>query len=261
MKTYPIYPNWGKVEGSDYLRTIVHFKAYEPGSKLYGIPQYIAGLNAAGILYKTDKWNLSRLDNSFKSSGVLIVDGVESDEDAESITKDFKDHFTGEGNTGKVFPIFKQMGGENTQFISLNDNYTGDWEGLHKQAEADIITAHNWFRALSGVADNTGFDTQRILNEYEIAKNTVILRVQRMFTRKIGMIINKYLGLDPDIQIMSRPPLSIAGLLNVNKVTRIWEAREMLGLEYDAEDLEQQKYVDNGGAVNNTSGDNRPSNS
>lgn len=242
---YPIYPEFGKVGDDGHLRSVYHFKQYEPGSEIYGIPQYIAGLNAAGIIYKTDKWNLSRLDNSFKPSGILVIDGIESEEDAQTLQQKFDEAFTGEGNTGKVMKVFKSLGGEGTQFIEMGGTYEGDWTQLHTQSEGNIITAHNWFRSLAGIADNTGFDTKRILQEYEVAKNTVIRDTQNYFLRRIEKLLYKHAGIDAELQITNRPPATIAGLLDANKVTRIWEARELLGLEYDSEDPEQMKFIDN----------------
>ena len=50
------------------LRTAIHYKDYEPAFEHYGVPPYIAGLNVSAIAYKTDRWNISRLDNSFQSA-------------------------------------------------------------------------------------------------------------------------------------------------------------------------------------------------
>ena len=58
---------------------------------------------------------------------------------------------------------------------SAND---GDWTDLHTQATSDIVVAHSWFRALSGLDYSSGFNADRILHEYEIALNTVILAEQ-----------------------------------------------------------------------------------
>lgn len=254
---FPLYPNFGKQPGSKFLHSIYHIKQYEPGSDVYGVPAYISGLNSAGIIYKTDKWNLSRLDNSFKPSGVLIVDAEMSPDDAKDFEEKFDEKFTGEGATGKVMKIVKENS-QNTRFISLNDNYEGDWTLLHKQSEGNIITAHNWFRSLSGIADNTGFDTQRILNEYEVAKNTVILDQQNAVLDCVRAMLNQMKGWDAaTMEVINRPPTSFAQLLNLNRITKIWEGRKLVGLEYDPDDEQQNRYIDNGNATNNAAGDNK----
>ena len=42
----------------------------------YGVPKYIAGMGVSAIAYKTDKWNIARLENSFKLSGVMMIDAT-----------------------------------------------------------------------------------------------------------------------------------------------------------------------------------------
>ena len=40
-------------------------------------------MNVSAIAYKTDRWNISRLDNSFQLSGVMMLDG-EVDKEQEA---------------------------------------------------------------------------------------------------------------------------------------------------------------------------------
>ena len=65
--TLPIYPRFEK-QSDGTLRSIIHYKDYEPMFSHYGVPQYIAGMNVSAIAYKTDRWNIARLDNSFQLS-------------------------------------------------------------------------------------------------------------------------------------------------------------------------------------------------
>ena len=60
----PLYPRFEK-QADGTLRSIVHYKEYEPMFSHYGVPKYIAGMGVSAIAYKTDCWNISRLDNSF----------------------------------------------------------------------------------------------------------------------------------------------------------------------------------------------------
>ena len=69
--TIAIYPKF--TEDGNVLRSIIHVKKYEPDFENYGVPVYIAAMDAAAIGYKTNKWNVSRLDNSFQTSGVLVA--------------------------------------------------------------------------------------------------------------------------------------------------------------------------------------------
>ena len=79
------------------------------------------------------------------------------------------------GTPGQVMFIMRDSSeGDNSRFIPLNKEADGDWRELHDQATADIVVAHSWFRALSGLDFSSGFSSERILQEYELALNTGI---------------------------------------------------------------------------------------
>ena len=241
-------PLWPKFDKSG--RSIYFIKQYEPGNRWYGLPDYVAGMNAATILYKTDKWNLSRLDNSFKASGILLVDADLSPDEARKFETDFDAKFTGEENTGRVMKVVKELASDKTKFIPMSENYDADWAEQQAISEGNIITAHSWFRSLSGLSDNTGFDTQRILQEYEIALNTVVYDFQAMLVGCFNRLAAVEMGVkDAQITIVNKPPLTLATMLNVNRITRIWEGRQMLGLDYDSEDITQQRFIDDNTAT------------
>lgn len=243
IKEIPLYPE--SVDDEGVLRSVWHFKEYEPEFVNYGVPTWIAALDAVAIGYKTNKWNLSRLDNSFQTSGVLLVDGNMSAEDAAELQNDFAENMTGEGNQGKVLMIVKQMGkSEGTQFVPINSNNEGDWMDLHQQSSDDLVIAHNWFRSLAGIADNTGFDTKRILNEYDIAVGTVIEEEQSTILSAFNMILDRF-GIDASsLDFINKPPVSIATMIDVNKIVTKGEARQALGLTVDEDDIDMDNFIE-----------------
>ena len=100
--TLPLYPQFDEAPDGT-LRSIIHYKDYEPMFENYGVPPYIAGLNVSAIAYKTDKWNISRLDNSFQLSGVMTLDSdVNNEEEAKQIAEAAQNKFAGETGTGIV---------------------------------------------------------------------------------------------------------------------------------------------------------------
>ena len=101
------------------------------------------------------------------------------------------------------------------------------------------MVAHSWFRTLSGLDYASGFSAERILHEYEIALNTVILGEQAELLEPIREIIGRILGADPSsLEIANRPPTRSKPLY-----MKVWEARKADGLDYDPEDERQQHFL------------------
>ena len=236
--TLPLYPLFEE-QADGTLRAMIHYKDYEPMFDHYGVPPYIAGLNVSAIAYKTDKWNISRLDNSFQLSGVMILDGgVDDEQQSERIARIAEEKFA--GTPGQVmFVVRNGSEDDNSRFIPFVSQNDGDWKDLHDQATSDIVVAHSWFRSLSGLDYSSGFNSERILHEYEIALNTVILAEQAELMEPIISILRDVAGIDASsLQIVNRPPTRSKPIY-----MKVWEARKADGLDYDPEDEQQQYFL------------------
>ena len=234
----PLYPLFEKQDDGS-LRTMIHYKEYEPMFTHYGVPKYIAGMGVSAIAYKTDRWNISRLDNSFQLSGVMILDeAADSEATAERLIRAAEERFAGQ--PGQVLFVVKNgSDNDHSRFIPITSQNEGDWRSLHEQATSDIVVAHSWFRSLSGLDYSTGFNSERILHEYEIALNTVILGEQAEIMEPISRIIAEVLGIDSSsLEIINRPPTRSKPIY-----MRVWEARKADGLDYDPDDEAQQQFL------------------
>ena len=236
--TLALFPNFEPSEDGT-LRAVVHYKSYEPMFSHYGVAPYIAGIDAAAILYKTDRWNISRIDNSFQLSGVMMLDSVVDNEAAaERVVRLAEEKFA--GNPGQVLFVLRDHNeGDNSRFIPIDTTSDGDWQRLHTQAESDLVVAHSWFRSLSGLDYTTGFSADRILHEYEIALNTVIRPEQMRILEPIRHAIELVLGIDASsLDIINQAPTRSKPIY-----MRVWEARKADGLSYDENDPEQQLFL------------------
>ena len=237
-RTLPLYALFEKL-GDGSLRTVIHYKEYEPMFTHYGVPKYIAGMGVSAIAYKTDCWNIARLDNSFQLSGVMMLDATaDSEAEAERIVRMAEQRFA--GNPGQVMFVIKE-GSEtdNSRFIPIEARNEGDWSALHEQATSDIVIAHSWFRSLSGLDYSSGFSSERILHEYEVALNTVILAEQEELMEPVKSLISEVTGVDASsLEIVNRPPTRSKPIY-----MKVWEARKADGLEFDPDDERQQPYL------------------
>ena len=262
-KTIIISPDWSKDTGSgdknrivrakypefepdttgdlSAHRSIFHGFDYEPEFTFYGLPLYIAGKDSVQIDLRTNKWNLGRLKNSFRPGATLIVP-VKDEIEGGEVEKMVKTQFTGEENQGKTNLIVKSRALDNekadqTQYIPHTTEDKGSWIELHKQSTGDIIVAHSWYRALSGIADNTGFDTERILNEYNTALSSVITTEQASFLEVYSKLFREVVSQDFDVVFRNSPPLQD------DNYKYVWELREEKGLEVNKEDPNQMVIV------------------
>lgn len=86
---------------------------------------------------------------------------------------------------------------------------------------------------------SAGFSAERILHEYEVALNTVILGEQAELTEPIREAVKAVLGLDTSsLQIVNRPPTRSKPIY-----MKVWEARKADGLDYDPDDERQQAFL------------------
>ena len=238
-KLLPLYPNFEKQPDGSF-RCVYHYKDYEPMYTHYGVPQYIAGLVSSEISYKTDDWNKNRINNSFQLSGVLEVPSTfDSEERAEDFKREIEKQFS--GKPGQVlFSVKDEQGTGRASFTPISSDNDGDWLNLHNVSINDIVVAHSWFKTLSGLDYTSGFSADRILNEYEIALNTIIVPEQTELMEPIRQVLGR-MGVDTDsVSIVNKAPLT-----QRPQYMRIWEARKADGLDYDENDPEQQKYLSN----------------
>ncbi len=234
----PLYPSFEEAaDGS--LRSIIHYKDYEPQFTHYGVPVYVAGMGVSAIAYKTDQWNISRLDNSFQMSGVMLLDdAVDNEMQAEQVMRAAQDKFG--GKPGQVLFVVKDgSDSDNSRFIPISSSSDGDWHTLHDQAVEDIVVAHSWYRSLSGLDYSSGWSSERILHEWEVALNCVILSEQAEFLEPIRRVVEHIFSEDcSSLEIINTPPTR-----SKPDYMMVWEARKADGLDFDETDQRQQQYI------------------
>ncbi len=136
---------------------------------------------------------------------MMLDSSVDNEAEAERIVRMAERKFA--GNPGQVMFVIRDGGDDdNSRFIPITAQNEGDWQALHEQAVGDIVVAHSWFRTLSGLDYSSGFSAERILHEYEVALNTVILAEQAELTEPIRRVISELLGLRHLVAGDRQPP-------------------------------------------------------
>ena len=236
----PLYPNFAKQKDGSY-RSFIHYKDYEPMFNHYGIPKYIAALNAINIANKTDQWNVTRLANAFQPSGVMVLDGsVDSPDEAAEIANVAEKKFAGQ--PGQVmFMVKNGIEGDSTKFVPINNSTDGDWQKLHQQSAGDIIVAHSWFRTLSGIDYSSGFSAERVKYEYKLALGSIIKVEQQEILEPIAGLLEDICKLDcSSLEFINTPPFK-----ETEPYMYVWELRQIDGLPYDPSDPHQNQLIKN----------------
>ena len=242
--TLPLYPFFQK--GKDGLyHSIYHIKDYEPEFYYYGLCSYFPGLRSIIITGLANIWNQSRLENQFSAQGLLVIPGVNSTEEADLLNAEFE-KFKGAGAEKANDIIIQYLSdpapGTATQeasFVPFDNSKEANWVDLHRQAEMSLITIHNWYRTLTPYSnDKTGFDTNRIINEYEIAMSSIIKPHQEMFLEHFKKLFTDFNFPEDDFEILNEPPVT-----KINPFKFIWEVRRDSGLDYDPTDPVQKQLV------------------
>ena len=105
----------------------------------------------------------------------MVFDGiVDNEQDAYEIIRTAEKRLAGE--PGQVmFMVKNAEEADNSKFVPITSTNEGDWKNQHDQAVTDFVVAHSWFMSLSGLDYLSGFSSELIMQEYEIALNTLFL--------------------------------------------------------------------------------------
>jgi len=222
----PVYP---QISNS---RFIIHYKDYESTFNFYGLPDYVAALEHIAIDYEIGKFNHTSFKNGFSPSAIVTVNGDFGEAEAEKFVETAKDTLTGSGNNSKILFLVKNgedSRGTDVQIISNKED--GDFLDLQKLTDQNIITAHRWQPALSGIVssgkmNNTGSE---IRIAYDLAMSTVIRDTTNILLEPIKRVINAEMGIDTsDLTVAYEPPISFLADIDPKHVLTINEQRAML---------------------------------
>tara|TARA_Y100001938_G_C8093656_1_gene436711 strand:+ start:2562 stop:3860 length:1299 start_codon:yes stop_codon:yes gene_type:complete len=240
IKSLDVYPNFRKY-AKNIQRSVVHLSDYESTYYYYGLPDYVAALDHIKIANQIGKYNLTRFKNGFMPSAIIELAADMSEEEAQQFIDEAKDKLTGENNNSKMLFIAKNGDESASNVQVINDTSDGSFMELQTITNDNIISAHRWNPALSGiqVAGSLG-NNQQILTIYDIVMSTVIKEPQQMMIRRLKKILSVHAGLDvTDLHIVNKPPVTMLGAINPTDYISVEEGRKIFHLpELTEEEME-----------------------
>jgi len=236
VRRVPMFPNFKNG------RSVMMFKDYESGFQRYGIPDYIAAAESGSIEidYLIQKYNRSKFENGFMPSAIIEIEGSMSDGEAEELISLAQDKLTGEGNNGKILFLVKDGSGGSSNVQILKDDKDGSFMEYQELTRNNIVTAHRWQPALSGIVssgkmNNTGSE---IRISYDLVMRTVIQDTIEQVFKPMRDAIGKVLNLDASsLEVQFESPIGFAADIDIKQIADINELRALIGLE-ERPDLE-----------------------
>lgn len=224
----PVYPNF------ENNTSIIQFKDYEPTFNYYGLPDFVAALEWLAIDWELQNYNHTKFKNNFTPSAIVEINGDMGEQEAERLVKDAQQKWTGKNNNSKILFLVKNGDTSPANVTLLTDNKDGSFMELQKLTSQNIITAHRWQPAMSGIvsAGKLNSTGSEIRVAWEMVMGTIIKDVEELIFGKIQRVIaeNTTLPID-DLQIIYEPPVSFLSDIVPSQVLTINEQREVLGFE------------------------------
>ena len=205
-----------------YRRQIVHIRALNPESDLYGLGCLEAATPAASIHNKASRWNKALLDNAARPSGALSyepTDGASlSNEQFERLRSQIEDHFSGSANAGR--PLLLD-GGLKWLPMALTPADM-DFVALKESAARDIALAFGVPPVLVGLPGDATYANAREAGR-ALIRHTVLPMAGRILT-EVAEVLGDWAG-----------PVELR--VDQDVITELAEDRERLWRQVSAADF------------------------
>lgn len=224
----PIYPEFRE------NTSVIHFKDYEPTFSYYGMPDFIGSLSWLSIDNLLQSYNKTKFENNFVPSAIVEINGDMGEEEAEALVKDAQQRWTGKNNNSKILFLVKNGDSKPANITMLNDNADGSFMELQKLTSQNIITAHRWQPAMSGIvaSNKLGSTGNEIRVAWEMVMGTIIKDVEGVVLKKIKMVIDDLTPMNADdLEIVYEPPISYLADIVPSAILTLNEQRIMLGFD------------------------------
>lgn len=224
----PVYPNF------ENNTSIVQFKDYEPTFNYYGLPDFVAGIEWIAIDHELQNYNHTKFKNNFTPSAIVEINGDMGEEEAEKLVKDAQARWTGKNNNSKILFLVKNGDTSPANITLLTDDKDGSFMDLQRLTSQNIITAHRWQPAMSGIVSSGKLSStgNEIRVAWEMVMGTIIKDVEQLIFGKIQRIIGELTTMDiDDFEIVYEPPVSFLSDIVPSQVLTINEQRLVLGFE------------------------------
>lgn len=170
---------------------VIFIKLYDPMQQVYGLPDYIGGIQAALLNSDATRFRRRYFANGSHLGFILYSTDPDMDDDMEEAIKESIANSKGVGNFKSMFVNIAGGHPDGLKVIPIGDTGKKDEFGTIKDVSAqDVLSAHRYPAGLAGIIPSNGSfgDIEKIRSTYRLDE---VLPMQEM----IAEAVNR----DPDI--------------------------------------------------------------
>ena len=149
---------------------IVHIKEYDVSQQIYGVPEYLGGLQSLLLNESATLFRRKYYDNGAHMGYIFYTTDADLSEDDEKMLKDKIKGSKGVGNFRSMFLNIPDGDPDGVKIIPVGDIATKDeFERVKNISRNDILSMHRIQPALAGIMpeNNSGFgDLEKIAKVY-----------------------------------------------------------------------------------------------
>jgi len=194
-----------KYDAADDRHEFVQVKNYNPGSRYYGVPDYLGAVPAMYLDIAANEFNTRRFSNNAIPDSVIKMYGFDKDADTESNIKNFfQGNFKGPENAGKALLLWADTkDGNEIEIEKMGAEVKeASFRGLRQDNRDEILAAHGVPARLAGVesaAKLSGGNETR--EQLKLFNEIIIIPRQKSLARILNEIIDKGLSASSDTNI------------------------------------------------------------
>ncbi len=171
---------------------IIFLSQYDPQQQMYGLPDYVGGINSALLNSEATVFRRRYYNNGAHMGGILYTNDPNMTEEVEREVKKKIEQSRGLGNFRNMFiniPNGKEKG---VQFLPVGDISAKDeFANIKNITAQDVLTAHRFPAGLAGIIPQNTAGLGDPIKARDTYRMDEVIPMQNMFARAINT--------DPDV--------------------------------------------------------------
>ncbi|EMH4132616.1 phage portal protein [Serratia marcescens] len=166
---------------------IIFFRQYDPQQQIYGLPDYIGGINSALLNSEATIFRRRYYNNGAHMGGILYTTDPNLSEEVEAEIKKKIEGTKGLGNFRNMFINIPGGDKEGVKFIPVGDISAKDeFSNVKNISAQDVLTAHRFPAGLAGIIPQNTAGLGDPIKARGTYRQDESIPVQKMFAERVA---------------------------------------------------------------------------